>query len=92
MANGRCREEVGSRAELKAWSILRGVQAAGAGLEVLAIEAGMCVRKTVTKDLVFLCCGPNAGPTKVEGAREKGAFIMFDESFLGMLETGELVE
>lgn len=63
-----------------------------AELEALATVAGMRVRKTVTKDLIFLCCGPNAGPIKVEGAREKGAFILFDESFLGMLETGELVD
>lgn len=68
------------------------LKARRAELEAIAADAGMRVRKTVTRDLVFLCCGPNAGPTKVEGAREKGAFIMFEESFLEMLETGELAD
>lgn len=67
------------------------LKARRAELEAIAAAAGMRVRKTVTKDLIYLCCGPNAGPTKIEGAREKGAFILFEESFLGMLETGELV-
>lgn len=60
-----------------------------AELEALAEAHGMVVRKTVAKGLVFLCCGPNAGPTKVEGARGKGCFLMLEESFVGMLETGE---
>lgn len=68
------------------------LKARRAELEAIAVNAGMRVRKTVTQNLVFLCCGPNAGPTKIEGARDKGSFIMFEDSFLSMLETGELTE
>jgi NAD-dependent DNA ligase len=63
-----------------------------AELEAIASDCGMQVRKTVTQGLIYLCCGPNAGPKKIEGAREKGAFILFKDSFMLMLETGELIE
>jgi len=63
-----------------------------AELEALAEAHGMVVRKTVTKGLVFLCCGANAGPTKIEAARDKGCFLMLESAFLLMLETGEVEE
>lgn len=66
------------------------VQARRAELEALAEAHGMAVRKTVTNGLVFLCCGPNAGPKKVEAARDKGCYVMFEETFLSMIETGVL--
>lgn len=61
-----------------------------AELESLAESYGMQVRKTVTKGLIFLCCGNNAGPTKIEAARDKGCYVLLEETFLAMLETGEV--
>lgn len=61
-----------------------------AELEAFAADHGLAVRKTVTKNLVFLCCGGNAGPKKVEAAREQGCYVLLEESFLAMLATGEL--
>lgn len=63
-----------------------------AELEALAEEKGMRVRKEVTKNLAFLCCGSNAGPRKVESARAKGCFILSDDALMGLFETGELVD
>jgi len=61
-----------------------------AELEQEAASHGLNVRTKVTKKLIYLCCGSNAGPTKVEGARDRGAFILSEESFKHMLETGEI--
>lgn len=55
-----------------------------------AIAAGMHVRDGVAKNLHFLCCGYNAGPKKIESAREKGVLILVASQFIQMLETGEL--
>ncbi|CRE74152.1 TPA: hypothetical protein ACX4EX_003877 [Yersinia enterocolitica] len=38
-----------------------------------AIENKMDVRSSVTQNLYALCCGYNAGPTKVTAARMKGS-------------------
>lgn len=61
-----------------------------AALEEVAGRSGMKVVKTVTNGLTYLCCGPNAGPTKVSSARERGLYILSDASFQALLETGEL--
>lgn len=59
-------------------------------LEGLVASLGMKVCKTVTKNLTYLCVGPNAGPTKVEAARNQHVFIVSQPQLLALLETGEL--
>lgn len=61
-----------------------------AELETLAAEAGLQVVASETKFLVFLCCGTNAGPAKVERARQKNAFILDEPALRNLLETGEI--
>jgi NAD-dependent DNA ligase len=55
-----------------------------------ATAAGMQVRDGVAKNLHFLCCGYNAGPKKIESAREKGVLIIVASQFSHMIETGEI--
>jgi BRCT domain type II-containing protein len=38
----------------------------------------------------MLCCGYNAGPSKVNAARMKGTIIIDEESFVHFIETGEI--
>ena len=59
-------------------------------LERRAEEGGLRVVQSVTDHLVFLCCGPNAGPAKVEKARERKVYIVKEPEFFVLLETGEL--
>ncbi|MCL7930451.1 hypothetical protein [Halomonas llamarensis] len=59
-------------------------------LEDEAKNEGMVVRKSLTKNLDFLCTGPNAGPRKVSEARGKGVEVMDEPAFLEFLETGVL--
>jgi len=61
-----------------------------AELEVIAVEAGMQLITGASKNLTYLCCGMNAGPTKMEKARLLGALILSETEFLNMLETGEV--
>lgn len=61
-----------------------------AGLEAQCAAAGLKVVKTVTQQLVFLCAGPNAGPSKVGKARVQGAFIVTDSDLPELLESGVL--
>jgi len=57
-----------------------------------AKAAGMFVRDSVTKQLIYLCCGYNAGPKKIEKSRHQGAMILNELQFLELLETGEIPE
>ncbi|MYL22521.1 hypothetical protein GLV89_01720 [Halomonas alkaliantarctica] len=59
-------------------------------LEEEAELEGMKVRKSLTKNLDFLCAGPNAGPRKLSEARERGVTIMDEADFLEFLDTGAL--
>lgn len=59
-------------------------------LEALSADCGFRVMKTAGKALAVLCIGYNAGPVKVEVAREAGAFIVTEEQLLHLLETGEV--
>ncbi|WP_374365892.1 BRCT domain-containing protein [Stutzerimonas sp.] len=59
-------------------------------LESTANEQGMRVMKTAGKSLTYLCIGANAGPTKVDKAREAGAFILNELELKALFETGEL--
>lgn len=57
-----------------------------------AATNGMTVRSSVTQNLQLLCCGYNAGPTKVTSARMKGIVILNEEQFSDFLKTGEIPE
>lgn len=57
-----------------------------------AEDNGMFIRSSVTKKLDFLCCGYNAGPTKIESARHQGVVILTEYQFTHLLETGEIPE
>ena len=46
--------------------------------------------KTVTQSLRYLVTGPNAGPTKLQKAREQEDVILNTDQFHIVLETGEL--
>ncbi|SHE99888.1 twin BRCT domain-containing protein [Modicisalibacter ilicicola DSM 19980] len=59
-------------------------------LECEAEDAGMIVRKTVTKNLTFVCAGSRAGQAKLSQARARGCTIMNQDQFEQMLATGEL--
>lgn len=61
-----------------------------ARLEQISGDAGMKVVKSITNKLSYLCAGPNAGPTKVHAARERGLFILSEPDLKIMIETGEL--
>lgn len=58
----------------------------------LAESKEFFVRSAVTKNLSFLCCGYNAGPTKIEKSRHQGVVALSESQFLSMLETGEIPE
>lgn len=59
-------------------------------LEQRSEAAGLRVVKTVTQGLVFLCAGPNAGPSKVSKARAQGVYVLGEPDLHRLLETGEL--
>lgn len=57
-------------------------------LEADAEEAGLIIRKTITKNLNFVCAGPRAGATKLRQAQERRAVILDKNQFYELLETG----
>lgn len=59
-------------------------------LTELAEAANLQVVTSVTKALAFLCVGENAGPAKLQKAKEQGNHIMSREQFLHLLDTGEM--
>ncbi len=61
-------------------------------LAELAELSGMFVCASVTSQLVYLCCGYNAGPKKIEKSRYQGSIILSESQFLELLETGEIPE
>ena len=61
-----------------------------AHLEQLSDAAGLCVVKSVTAGLLFLCAGPRAGPAKVQQARLQRVYIVREPALHALLETGEL--
>lgn len=67
-------------------------QADRARLEQLAEEKGLRVVKTPTTQLAFFCGGYNAGPTKIEAARERGALVLTEIQLTHLLKTGEIKE
>ena len=61
-------------------------------LTKLAESEKLFVRTSVTKKLHFLCCGYNAGPSKIEKSRHQGVVVLSESQFRSMLETGEIPE
>lgn len=59
-------------------------------LEADAELEGMKVRKTLTKNLDFLCAGPNAGPRKMAEASERQITVMDEDEFWEFIDTGAL--
>lgn len=59
-------------------------------LVALAGEARLEVVGSVTKNLAFLCAGANAGPSKLEKARQQGVHVLSREHLEHLIETGEL--
>jgi len=59
-------------------------------LIAVAYENELTVRDSVTKNLQILCCGYNAGPSKVNAARMKGIVIIDEPGFSHFIETGEI--
>ncbi|WP_130831088.1 hypothetical protein [[Erwinia] mediterraneensis] len=56
----------------------------------VAESYSLTVRSSVTQNLQMLCCGYNAGPSKVNAARMKGTIIIDEASFVHFIETGEI--
>ena len=61
-------------------------------LVALAEAHNLTVRNSVTQNLQILCCGYNAGPSKVNAARMKGTIIIDEDGFVHFIETGEIPE
>lgn len=61
-----------------------------ARLEALAQEVRLKVAPTVTKKLLFLVAGENAGPAKLKKAQEQGTVVIDESRFLQFVEDGEL--
>lgn len=59
-------------------------------LEAAGVSAGFKVVKTVTKNLLYLVCGPTAGPSKIEKARAKRVFLLRKIDFETLVESGVL--
>ena len=61
-------------------------------LIALAEKNNFFIRPTVTKNLHFLCCGYNAGPSKIEKSRHQGVMILSEAQFMILVDTGEISE
>ena len=61
-----------------------------ARLEALATTNKLVVCKTVTGGLTFVVGGYNAGPAKLDSAKEEGATILTEQQFLALVSTGEV--
>jgi DNA ligase (NAD+) len=59
-------------------------------LEEVATGHGLHVATSVTKNLMLLVAGDNAGPAKIKKAQEQGVAVISKEDFLEFLETGEI--
>lgn len=59
-------------------------------LGALALEAKLKVTSSVTKKLLFIVVGENAGPAKLKKAREQGTAVIDEKRYLRFLEDGEL--
>ena len=58
-------------------------------LKELAVSIGMIPRASVTKNLTMLICGRNAGPVKMEKAKERGLTVLTIQEFKSKLEKSQ---
>ena len=79
-----------SRAEV----CLTGFSAAEAGALKGHIDAASWLRlvTSVTARLSYLCTGPNAGPSKVEKARQQGAIMLSADELIQIIATRNSAE
>jgi NAD-dependent DNA ligase len=61
-------------------------------LESLATSNNLLVRKSITRNLYFLCCGSNSGPSKIRSAHKQGVTLIGKDQFHQFLKTGEIPE
>lgn len=61
-------------------------------LEQTAKESSFIVRNNITKNLHFLCIGPNAGPRKIESAKQLGTVIIDLNAFNHIIHDGVLTD
>ena len=59
-------------------------------LEKIAIANNFHIAKSITVNLNFLCCGQNAGPSKMKKAEEQKVILLNVEEFYNLIETGEI--
>ncbi|MBW4362835.1 BRCT domain-containing protein [Flavobacterium taihuense] len=59
-------------------------------LTKLAEENNFHIAKSITVNLNFLCCGENAGPSKMKKAEEQNVISLSAEEFRNLIETGEI--
>lgn len=52
--------------------------------------ANMRTVQSVTKNLTYLCTGPNTGPKKLEKANSQDVKILSKDEFLKLVSTGEI--
>ncbi len=57
-----------------------------AELTRLAEQSGFGVAKTVTKNLVYLCAGPNAGPAKLVKAQAQATQVVSVDAFRALCQ------
>jgi DNA ligase (NAD+) len=60
-------------------------------LSLAAENAHLKVVTSVTKGLQYLVAGANAGPAKLQTARDQGTKVLSKQEFLEFLETGEMI-
>ena len=60
-------------------------------LEGIAKSRNLFIRKNVTRNLFFLCCGYNSGPSKIRRALEQGVTLIGEDQFLKFLKDEEKV-
>ncbi len=64
-----------------------------ARLEKDAKAAGFYpTKRSITVKLLALCCGENAGPSKLNKAKEQGCLVLDENQFYKLIETGEIPE
>jgi len=56
----------------------------------ISIDNDIHIAKSVTKGLMFLCCGGNAGPSKMKKAEIQGVKLIDKIAFFNIIETGEI--
>lgn len=59
-------------------------------LTKFAEENNFHIAKSITVNLNFLCCGENAGPSKIKKAEEQKVILLNAEEFRNLIETGEI--